>query len=140
MKTIQNDRLCAVIVLIGGILILVGSSMLTGVFEVNPIREGVEIALLIWLATGSTIARWIIGILSALVVVVAIIGGFWLVSNGLDISRLAASQQLAHAVVALAVAAHGYVAWRLLLRPRQDRTKYNKEAEQGGDGDAEEAV
>lgn len=121
MTPIQNDRICAVIVLISGFLILVSSWMLTGSSDFKPVREGIEIALLIWLATGSAIARWIIGILSSLVVVVAIIGALWLISNGLDISRFESMQQLAYVVIALAVAAHGYVAWRLIVWPRQNK-------------------
>lgn len=96
----------------------VGHFMISGVFELNLVKEALTIGLLVWLATGSSPARWIVGVLTALSVVIAGIASFLLLSRGFDDLKLLTSrQQSSFVVVAVAGVLYGFVAWRLLVWP-----------------------
>ena len=127
MKTTRNYWLCASITLAAGIFIHIGSWMMSGNTGIEPIRESVEVALLIWLVTGSGVARWIIGILAALVVVAAAVGTVWIVIDGFNLSGLGSRQRLSFVIVGIAVVMHGFVAWRLLIWPSSNR--FNQKAD-----------
>ena len=100
---------------------------MSGNTGIEPIRESVEVALLIWLVTGSGVARWIIGILATLVVVVAAVGTVWIVIDGFNLSGLGSRQRLSFVIVGIAVVMHGFVAWRLLIWPSSNR--FNQKAD-----------
>jgi hypothetical protein len=119
MNTLTNYRLCALITALGGLLVVLGIWMMSGVFSFDPVREGFTLLLLVWLATGSNVARWIVGLLLAGSVLVALGGMVWLAANGLELGRMESRQQGAFIPVALAVALYGFVAWRLLVWPRR---------------------
>ena len=94
---------------------MTGTWMMTGVFEFNLAKEVLTIGLLFWLATGSSTARWIVGVLTAVAVLIAGIGSLLLLLRGFDAPRLPSRQQISLVVVGVAVVLYGFVAWRLLL-------------------------
>jgi len=88
-------------------------------WDFRVIREVATLLLLVWLSTGSNIARWIVGTLSLAVVLIGIVGTIWLLSQRAGFENLESSQQLAFGVFAVAVVIHGLVA-RLLLFKRKE--------------------
>ena len=112
MTTIQNARMSSVITAIAALLVMLATWMSSGASGFEPTREIITLLLLIWLATGSTVARWIVGILTALALPVSVIGSFWLISNGLDLATIFRPHFI---IIAFAVTMYAFVTYRLLI-------------------------
>ncbi len=130
MSDLTNKRFCAGLTLLGVILMSLATFLLASKWDFSVIREVATLLLLVWLSTGSNIARWIVGTLSLAVVLIGIVGTIWLLSQRAGFENLESSQQLAFGVFAVAVVIHGLVAWLLLFRRRA--SNHNIMAEQAG--------
>ncbi len=123
MNKIHNIRICAVLAAIGTLLVMLGIWMMSGEFTFDPISEGLALVLLVWLATGSEVARWIVGFLLAVAVLVAVGGAVWFATNDFDFSQLSKRQQWSLPLVVFAAFIYSIVSWRLLVWPRRIDSK-----------------
>ena len=118
MTDTRNSQLCAGLVVVAEILVMIATCLISGDFGFDLIREGITLGLLIWLLTGSTIARWIVGTLSAIGFLVAIIGLGWFFIRIPNPTSLELDKWVSFAIVGFAALIYGFVSWRLLVRTR----------------------
>ena len=130
MRDSTTRTLCAGLTLLAIVLMSLATFLMTGRWEFSAVREVATVLLLLWLLTGSNVARWIVGILSVGAVLIGIVGAIWLMNQRTGFEYLTAAQQSAFGGFAAAVAIHGLVAWLLLFR--LGPTNPNPIAEQAG--------
>jgi len=120
MTSLQNKRLCAGIAAIETVMMAFANYLLTGHYYLSVIRDITTLVLLIWLFSGSEIARWIIGVLSCICVVIAVGGTVWIASHNDHLGSLDFTQQFSFVFAVLSVVALGFVGYRLVIwRPRE---------------------
>ena len=134
MNTITNYRFCSVLAAIGIILMRINTWVIYDgpIFDdpiFDSVRErtktfnlddGITLVLLVWLAMGSNIARWIVGLLltGAVLIGIVTIVEFEKISEFI-FGRLEPREQVSFLLTAVAISLDGFVAWRLLVWPRR---------------------
>ena len=121
MTSLQNKRLSAGISAIAQAAILIANYMLSGHSGINAIRDSVTLCLLLCLFCGSEIARWIIGILSCLGVVIGLGGITWIALQADGRGLMIGPQRAPTLFIFIALVAIGFVAYRLIFwRPPEN--------------------
>lgn len=115
MSSLQNDRLCAALSVIAVLSMKLGIWLMSGDFGFKVVGDGITLIFVVWLATGSTIARWIVGSLTAIASIIVIGGLIWLFAGGLDPRTLETRQKLSFVPVVLYALINAFVAWRLMI-------------------------
>ena len=72
MNRLTIQRMAALLTLLAIGAHLWVTRLQEGQWIISPVRDGIEILLVVWLFNGSSIARWIVAALSSLAVVMAV--------------------------------------------------------------------
>jgi hypothetical protein len=90
--------------------------LLNGEWGFGFIQEGLTLLLLLWLISGSKLAKWITGILSFLGVIIVLGGVSWILVTYEHGGAFIIEKILSFCVIAIAAILYGIVFWRLLIR------------------------
>ena len=114
MNRLTIQRMAALLTLLAIGAHLWVTRLQEGQWIISPVRDGIEILLVVWLFNGSSIARWIVAALSSLAVVMAVaFAAYFSFSSQFQVITL----DLSTVIIAGTVVLYAVVAFLLMGHP-----------------------
>lgn len=115
MSTLHNNIFCSILIILSSILVMLATWLLRGEWGFNFIQEALTLLLLLWLISGSKLAKWITGILSFLAAMIVFGGIAWILISHEHGASFITEKTLSFCAISIAAVLHVLVFWRLLI-------------------------